>query len=93
MARRALGPATLAVVQAVDTLAPAPCLVACSGGADSLALAWAAHHVATKCGTPVRALVVDHGMQPDSDAVAASTAEGLASFGQAADVVSVDVVD
>ncbi len=93
MARRALGPATLAVVQAVDTLAPAPCLVACSGGADSLALAWAAHHVATKCGTPVRALVVDHGMQPDSDDVAASTAEGLASFGLAAEVVRVDVVD
>ena len=91
MARRALGPATLAVMQAVDALAPAPWLVACSGGADSLALAWAAHHVAAKRGTPVRALIVDHQMQAGSDAVAASTAEGLGVFGLDAQVVRVAV--
>ena len=93
MARRTLGPATLAVVQAVDAMPPAPWVVACSGGADSLALAWATHHVATKRGTPVRAVVVDHQMQANSDAVAASVAEGLGSFGLAADVIRVEVVD
>ncbi|MBB1495548.1 tRNA lysidine(34) synthetase TilS [Propioniciclava sp. MC1595] len=93
MARRALGPATLAVTQAVDALAPAPWLVACSGGADSLALAWAAHHVATRRGTPVRALVVDHGLQPNSDAVAARVVEVLSGLGLGAEVVRVDVVD
>ncbi|MFZ2479512.1 MAG: tRNA lysidine(34) synthetase TilS, partial [Propioniciclava sp.] len=64
MARKALGPATLAVVQVVDALPPQPWTVACSGGADSLALAWAASHVAARRGTPVAAVVVDHGLQP-----------------------------
>ena len=93
MARRALGPATLAVTQAVDALAPAPWLVASSGGADSLALAWAAHHVATRRGTPVRALVVDHGLQPNSDAVAARVVEVLSGLGLGAEVVWFAVVD
>ncbi|WP_342372883.1 tRNA lysidine(34) synthetase TilS [Propioniciclava soli] len=91
MARRALGPATLRVVQAVDALAPAPWLVACSGGADSLALAWAAHHVATRRGTPARALVVDHQLQAGSDAVAARVVATLAAFGLDAHAVPVVV--
>ena len=91
MARRALGEATLAVVQAVEALAPDPWLVACSGGADSLALAWAAHHVATRRGTPVRALVVDHGLQENSDAVAAAVRARLAGFGMDAAVAAVTV--
>lgn len=93
MARRALGPATLAVVQAVDALAPAGWVVACSGGADSLALAWAARHVAGKRGTPVRAVVVDHGMQAGSEAVSTRVVEALAGFGLGAEVVRVEVVD
>lgn len=93
MARRALGEATLAVVQAVDALTPAPWLVACSGGADSMALAWAARHVAARRRTPVRALVVDHGLQPGSDAVAATVAARLAGFGMDAAVVAVTVPD
>ncbi len=91
MARRALGPATLEVVQAVDAVAPAPWLVACSGGADSLALAWAAALVARRRGTPVRALVVDHGLQPASDAVAAAVVDLLGGFGLDADAVRVTV--
>lgn len=91
MAARALGPATLAVVQAVDALEPGAWLVACSGGADSLALAWAARHVAGRRGTPVRALVVDHGLQPDSDAVASRVLATCASFGLDAAVARVDV--
>jgi tRNA(Ile)-lysidine synthase len=50
--------------------------VACSGGADSLALAAAAVSCA-----PVHGLIVDHGLQPDSAAVAARTAETLAGLG------------
>ncbi|MBK8461991.1 MAG: tRNA lysidine(34) synthetase TilS [Nigerium sp.] len=93
MARRALGEATLAVVQAVGVLAADPWLVACSGGADSLALAWAAHHVAARRGTPVRALVVDHGLQAGSDAVAAAVRARLAGFGMDAAVATVIVGD
>ena len=93
MARRALGPATLAVVQAVDALASGGWAVACTGGADSLTLAWAAHHVAGKRGTPVRAVVVDHAMQPGSDAVAAAVVARLAGFGLAAEAVRVTVAD
>lgn len=91
MARRALGPATLAVVQAVQALEDAAWLVACSGGADSLALAWAAHRVAARRGTPVRALVVDHGLQPGSDAVAAGVVATLGAWGLDAAAVRVAV--
>lgn len=80
MARRALTDACLAVVQAVRALPAAPWAVACSGGADSLALAWAAAHVASRRGTPCRAVVVDHGLQPGSDAVAAGVAARLAAL-------------
>lgn len=93
MARRALAPATLAVVRAVAALPSAPWVVGCSGGADSLALAWAAHHVAGRRGTTVRAVVVDHGLQRGSDAVAARAAGTLAGFGLASGVVRVEVVD
>nr|NLI49863.1 tRNA lysidine(34) synthetase TilS [Propionibacterium sp.] len=61
MARRALGSAALALTRALDAVAPGPWVVACSGGADSLALAWAAAFVARRRGTPCRAVVVDHG--------------------------------
>lgn len=44
--------------------------VACSGGPDSLALAAATAFVAKKHGYHVGAIVVDHGLQPDSAAVA-----------------------
>ena len=69
MSRRALGPATLAVVQAVAaSLEPSDTalLVACSGGPDSLALAAGAAHVARRAGLPYAAVVVDHGLQEGS---------------------------
>lgn len=93
MARRALAPATLAVVQAVDALPPGGWVVGCSGGADSLALAWAAAHVARRRATAVCAVVVDHGLQAGSDAVAADVVAVLGGFGLDAEVVRVEVAD
>ena len=72
------------MVQAVDTaLQPADdaLLVACSGGADSLALAAGARHVAARRGLTCRAAVVDHGLQPGSAAVAERAREALTALG------------
>ncbi|MEV4755765.1 tRNA lysidine(34) synthetase TilS [Micromonospora sp. NPDC049559] len=43
-----------------------PVLVACSGGADSLALAAATAFVAPRLGRPAGLVTVDHGLQPGS---------------------------
>ena len=86
MARRALGPASLAVVQAVQVaLQPSDqsLLVACSGGADSLALAFAARHVAERSGIPHAAVVVDHGLQEGSTEIAAQVVTTLQGLGYA----------
>lgn len=96
MARRALGPATLAVAQAVESvLVPTDTalLVACSGGADSLALAAGTAHVARRSGRAYAAVVVDHGLQDGSAEVAQAAAEALEGLGLAASVVAVDVAD
>lgn len=84
MARRALGPSTLKVVQAVEATleeGDIALLVACSGGADSLALAAAAHFVARKQGRTVAAVVVDHGLQTASAAVADRARRQLSDLG------------
>ncbi|TQM15829.1 tRNA lysidine(34) synthetase TilS [Pseudonocardia kunmingensis] len=65
-----------------------PLLVACSGGADSLALAAAALAVR---GRGVHAAVVDHGLQDGSAERAAATAELLSGLGATAGVHRVDV--
>lgn len=56
-------------------------LVGCSGGADSMALAEAAAFEGDRAGIRVGAIVVDHGLQAGSDAVAAQTAEVLNARG------------
>lgn len=91
MARRALGPATLEVVRAVEAVLDGPALVACSGGPDSLALAAAAAVVGGRQGLAVRAAVVDHGLQDGSAALAASVAGRLAGLGLPAQVLAVTV--
>jgi len=103
MAKRELSPAALAVVQAVRTGlvgwrdAPNQILdvcVACSGGADSLALAAALAWLDAHEPDPLRrssAMVVDHGLQPDSAAVAAGVTGVLKQLGLPAEVVRVHV--
>jgi tRNA(Ile)-lysidine synthase len=84
MARRELGPASLAVVQAVDAAvdtADETLLVACSGGPDSLALAFGAWRVGRRHRLPVAAMVIDHGLQPDSAQIAAAACGELVRMG------------
>ena len=65
-------------------------VVACSGGADSLALAAATAHVARRTDVPVHGVIVDHGLQPGSADVAERAAEQLDGLG--CDVVRVVTV-
>jgi len=61
---------------------PAPLvLVALSGGADSLALAAATAFEAPRAGLRAGAIIVDHGLQAGSDAVAARAAEQARGLG------------
>jgi len=92
---RELGPAGLAVVQAVDgalSSQDAHLLVACSGGADSLALAFAARYVAIRRYLEYAAIVIDHGLQAGSAEVAAGVRQQLDRLGyQDVTVTSVEV--
>ncbi|MDO8106583.1 tRNA lysidine(34) synthetase TilS [Isoptericola sp. b441] len=56
-------------------------LVACSGGPDSLALAAAVAFVAPRLGIGAGAVVVDHGLQEDSAAVAERAAQACEHLG------------
>jgi tRNA(Ile)-lysidine synthase len=68
-------PAVAAVRSAVRAvLDEAPVLVACSGGADSLALAAATAFAAPRAGVAAGLVTVDHGLQPGSDERAARVA-------------------
>lgn len=98
MARRALGGAALAVVAAVraalaDAEPGAGVRVACSGGADSLALAVAAGWVVEheRPDLSLHALVVDHGLQADSASVADGVVGVLAERGITVLVARVEV--
>jgi tRNA(Ile)-lysidine synthase len=56
-------------------------LVAVSGGADSLALAAATEFEARKLNLKIAAAVIDHGLQKNSDRVAAQAAKQLTAIG------------
>jgi tRNA(Ile)-lysidine synthase len=74
------------------TASERPVLVACSGGADSLALAAAIAFEAPRAGVPAGAVTVDHGLQPGSAERADHVAALLARLGlRPVDVVRVDV--
>jgi tRNA(Ile)-lysidine synthase len=79
-------PAVAALRSAVRpglTADPTPVLVACSGGADSVALAAAVAFEAPRAGVPAGAVTVDHGLQKGSGRRAAATAELLEKLGLA----------
>ncbi len=67
-------------------------VVALSGGPDSLALALATAFEAPRRGVRPEAVVIDHGLQEGSDAVARRAADAARSFGLEARVVRVEVV-
>jgi tRNA(Ile)-lysidine synthase len=93
---RELGPAGLAVVQAVDgalTSQDTHLLVACSGGADSLALAFAARYVAIRRYLEYAAMVIDHGLQDGSVEVATRVQQQLDRLGYADVTVTTVEVD
>lgn len=66
-------------------------IVGCSGGPDSLALALATVWAAPRAGLSARAVVVDHGLQEDSAAVAGRVAALLEERGLPAEVRRVRV--
>lgn len=68
-------------------------LVACSGGADSLALAAAAAYHVRRGQARVGGVVVDHGLHPHSAAVTATAAQQLRELGLAPVVIECVQVD
>jgi tRNA(Ile)-lysidine synthase len=93
---RELGLAGLEVVQAVDGALNSQdkhLLVACSGGADSLALAFAARYVAIRRYLDYAAVVIDHQLQDGSAEVAAGVQQQLDRLGYADVIVTIVQVD
>ncbi|MDD9206959.1 ATP-binding protein, partial [Georgenia sp. 10Sc9-8] len=81
--------ARAAVRSALTGLPPgAPVLVACSGGADSLALAAAAGFEAPRSGLRVGSVSVDHGLRPGSREEAERAAGQCAALGLAPSLVT-----
>lgn len=74
-----------------DVAPDAPVVLGVSGGADSLALAVCAAFVADRDDRRARVVVVDHGLQDGSDAVAARAVEQVRSLGLPGDAVRVQV--
>jgi tRNA(Ile)-lysidine synthase len=94
--RRELGPATLAAVQAVDAALDQQevhLVTACSGGADSLALAFAMRYVARRRDLKYAAVIIDHGLQPGSADVAARVRDQLDRLGYDDVVITAVQVD
>lgn len=84
----------VAVRRALTGVRPSgPVLVACSGGADSLALAAATAFVAPRLGIAAGLVTVDHGLQPGSAQRAADLARWATEQGFAPVEVATVVVD
>jgi len=75
----------------LDTNKPGHLLVAVSGGADSLAVAWAAEFVAPKRGYTIEAVIIDHGLQDDSAEVAQHAKDTLSQMGVGSTIIQVSV--
>ena len=96
MGRRELGPATLAAVQAVDAALnqqDVHLIAACSGGADSLALAVAIRYVARRRNLKYAAVIIDHGLQPGSADIADRVGDQLDQLGYDDVVITAVEVD
>lgn len=78
-------------VRAALATVSGPVLVGLSGGADSLALADAVAFEAPKAGVTASAAIIDHGLQPGSDRVAARAAAVAEDRGLPARVIRVEV--
>lgn len=93
----ALAPPVAAIRRAIrhaliELPRPGPVLVACSGGADSLALAAATAFVAPRLGRSAGLITVDHGLQEGSAQRAAAVADWARATGLApVEVIRVDV--
>jgi tRNA(Ile)-lysidine synthase len=93
---RELGLGGLAVVQAVDGALNSQdkhLLVACSGGVDSLALAFAGRYVAIRRYLDYAAVVIDHQLQDGSAEVAAGVQQQLERLGYSDVIVTTVQVD
>ena len=66
-------------------------LLAVSGGADSMALAWAAEFVMPRHGYSCEAVIIDHGLQEASAEIADTAKKRLESLGLSARVIAVTV--
>ena len=82
----------IAVRRCLSDLRSSTVLVACSGGADSLALARAVAAEAPRADVQAVAIVVDHDIQEGSAAVAERAAKQCRDLGLEAEVVRVTVV-
>jgi tRNA(Ile)-lysidine synthase len=79
--RESLGQLTASTPAPASPATPALVLVACSGGADSVALAAAAAFEAPRLGFRVGAVTVDHGLQEGSAQRSAAVVALLATLG------------
>ncbi len=85
------GRAFAAAMGVLGPFEPAPRIAAAvSGGADSMALALLADAWARERGGSLLALVVDHGLRPESADEAAATVARLAALGIAAKLLAID---
>lgn len=83
--------ATRTAVTALRLPAGTPVIVACSGGADSAALAAAVAFAAPREGWVARAVVIDHALRRGSDDDAARAAAMCRELGLATEVIRVEV--
>ena len=86
--RRAVGDA---LSHHLGDTTPGHLTVAVSGGADSLALAWATAFVAPPLGFTLDAVTVDHGLQENSAEVAENTRATLTQMGIPTTIIRVSV--
>jgi tRNA(Ile)-lysidine synthase len=80
--KKAQAAVAVSVQAIIDASARRPkILVACSGGADSLALTWVTTSLPAKGDFDLGVVIIDHGLQSNSSQIAAETARQLRELG------------